>query len=158
MNKITINGIELEITDEQAAELVAQYKAKQSDFPTQGQSYYALGPDGEIGQSVYYKGRGCQEWDKSIGNCFRTREEAEHYRDCLVALNTLKKSSDFAPDWGDSDQRKYFIEHCNNEEFTIYNWIKINDAVPVYYRTYEDAEAALEKYLREFEIVYGIAK
>lgn len=157
MNKITINGIELELTDEQVAQLVEQYKAKQGDFPQHGELYHFVDSSGGLA-CIHFSGDYFDKWHKESGNCFRTNEETEHYRDYLVALNTLKKSSDFEPDWGDSDQRKYFIEHCKNEEFTIYDWININDATPVYYRTSEEAESALEKYRREFEIVYGIAK
>lgn len=156
MNKITINGIELELTDEQAAELVEQYK-KREDLPQPLENYWCISSTGDIIEDS--NDRTCTDlWRIESGNCFRTKEEAEYYRDYLVALNTLRKSSDFVPDWGDSDQRKYFIKHCNDEGFTIHNWIKTNDATPVYYRTSEEAESALEKYRREFEIVYGIAK
>jgi hypothetical protein len=158
MNKITINGIELELTDEQAAGLVEQYQKTQDDWPQAGDEYWCVDMVGDIRTTQYHEIYASDIWRKSIGNCFRTKEEAEHYRNYLVALNTLKKSSDFVPDWGDSDQRKYSIEHRNDEGFTIYDWIKTNDATPVYYRTSEEAAAALAKYHREFEIVYGVAK
>jgi hypothetical protein len=155
MNKITINGIELELTDKQVAGLVEQHQAKQGDFPQHGELYHFVDSSGGI-SCIHFSGDIFDKWRKSIGNCFRTREEAEHYRDYLVALNTLKKSSDFVPDW-DCNQTKYAVISVGGK-LQIDWWVNYNCSLPCYYRTKDDAKSALSKYRREFEIVYGIAK
>jgi hypothetical protein len=76
MNKITINGIELELTDEQAAGLVEQYKAKQGDFPQHGELYHFVDSGGGI-SCIHFSGDIFDKWRKSIGNCFRTRFEVD---------------------------------------------------------------------------------
>jgi hypothetical protein len=159
MNKITINGIELELTDEQAAGLVERYQKKSEDWPQTGDEYWCVDMVGDVQTTQYHEIYYSDIWRKLIGNCFRTKEEAEHYRDYLVALNTLRKSSDFVPDWEDSRQMKWlnFYSHSRNCFKTDF-WSECQHAVPCYYRTKEEAEAALAKYHREFEIVYGIAK
>lgn len=160
MNKITINGIELELTDEQAAELVEQYKAKQGDWPRDDYVYWFVDDVGDVFDTIFADVCNNDTWRKSIGNCFRTLKEAEHYRDYLVALNTLKKSSDFVPDWGNNNQLKYFVYYnVRLSERLDTSSTRCNHyGVPIYYRTCKEAEAALSKYSREFEIVYGIAK
>jgi len=157
MNKITINGVEIEITDEQANELVEQYKVKQGDWPQNGELYHFVDSSGGLA-CVHFSGDNFDKWHKSSGNCFRTEKEAEHYRDYLVALNTLKKSSDFVPDWEDLTVYKWYIKFNNvTKRFTACVISCLSD-FNIYYRTEIEALAALEKYRSEFEIVYGAAE
>jgi len=55
------------------------------------------------------------------GNCFQTKEEAQHHLDRQIALGEVNQMIDdvnegWEADWGDSDEKKYYIAYTRRYE------------------------------------------
>lgn len=84
----------------------------------------------------------------SIGNCFRTQEEAEFALEKQKVHTELKRfaleHNETEIDWNDSDQKKYYLmyDYYENRIFTSYN--KFTKTPIVYFTSKEIAEQAVE--------------
>ena len=98
---------EIEESTNEISEPKKRWKPKYND------DYYICDINGNIYLTKCY-------WDNddhfiySIGNCFKTEEEAENYKEKLIIRQELKDLADELNhdnpiDWKDEDQRKYYI-------------------------------------------------
>lgn len=94
----------------------------------------------------------------SIGNYFRTEEEAEKYGDYLIALQIIKDDAKgFVPDWKNDNQLKYcgFYHYVKN--VFIYDYgcsVQVQGAI--YFKTKEDIEESFKKHRKEWLTVLGV--
>lgn len=76
---------------ERIAELearVAKLESKEvEDWPKDGDWYWSVNNIGETDSAPYVQGINLHEWNKKIGNCFRSQEEAEKY---ALRLESMK--------------------------------------------------------------------
>lgn len=80
----------------------------------------------------------------AIGNCFKTREEAEFEVDRLKVLAELKEFA-FEPDWKDGKQDKYALayNHVNEEvDYCLSIYLQKDE---IYFETREDVKNAIER-------------
>ena len=94
---------------------------------------------------------------KSLGNYFKTKEEAEKHLEWLKARAILiQDTKGFKPDWYDLSQIKYRVEygyeHCEFGVWpnTIFKYCEI------YFATKEDSENSIKKHEKEWKIYLGI--
>jgi hypothetical protein len=79
------------------------------------------------------------------GNYFKTREEAEKYRDRLVLLQELK---DFAEGYEFQDgQKNYYIYYdYKDNKFIVGLYSMVQGISNVYFKTYEKADEAIKHF------------
>lgn len=93
----------------------------------------------------------------SIGNYFRTAEEAVKARDWFKAFTVLRDDTKgFTPNWGYGTGYKYFVAYdhalkklCVSSDFR-------HQAGTIYFKSREDAEASIEKHEKEWLTFFGL--
>ena len=110
--------------------------------PEWNEHYYYIQPNGvtvftnnlsDVDQSIV-----------AIGNCFKTKEEAEFEVDRLKVLAELKEFA-FEPDWKDGKQDKYALAYNHVTDEVDY-CIAINmQRYNIYFETKEDVKNAIER-------------
>jgi hypothetical protein len=97
------------------------------------------------------------EEEKSVGNYFETREEAEEYLEFLKAKEVIKQDNKgFKPNWNDTKQIKYSCSY-DEDRFTGYGCVKpvIDETSTkmgalIYFKSKEDIEESLKKHPEEW--------
>lgn len=125
--------------------------------PQTGDACYFTGGTGVV--SCYTHDEIYGNADGAIGSRFRTKEEAEAYREWLKAVVELRRSSCFKPDWNDGNQLKYYVAYCEvdrmlNTTFS-YTW---NNGILVYYETDEDAKQSIKDHKGAWLTYFGVNK
>ena len=112
MSTITINMENLSQEEqEQLLKLVEKgQKPVEREWPQEGDDYYFLTSDDCIEEESWYGDEfDCFRYD--IGNCFRTEEEAEWYREHLKVCAELRRMADGKVEYGAwCDLSYYFCE------------------------------------------------
>lgn len=97
--------------------------------PEKDGHYYYYNDTGHIYESCY-DGDSTDKNRLEFGNCFKTKEEAEHMVEKLKVINELKKfaleNNEAEIDWNNLSQRKYVIIHDPENQ---------NEDVYCYWRT-----------------------
>lgn len=91
------------------------------------------------------------------GSVFKTKNQAQKHLEWLKALATIRRTSDFEPDWGDEDQQKhgFYYNYLSGNFCTTSSWQTQCMPLP-HYRTKEDAEAVIENYEPELRVLFGV--
>lgn len=84
--------------------------------PNEYETYWLVDNCGGVGEVTWQNGD-YDKWHYLVGNCFKTREEAEEYKKQIkyTALykNYIEEHSE-PIDWNNNDQEKYYAEfNCN---------------------------------------------
>lgn len=159
--KLTLGNQEIEITEEQHQKIAEALNLKTTDqvdsWPQGGDSYWSLDADGNTERA---------QWDawpsdherRSIGNLFKTEEEAETHVRYLKALTRVKGSSSFVPEWDDTDQMKHFVAYDTDRQALHTNCTSsyVHIGTPVYYESREGAEQAIKDHKEDFLILAGV--
>lgn len=119
-----------------------QKEEEETSFPKYGSKYYFIDGD-EVCESFWYddmidRGR------LSLGNCFKTREEAEFKVERLKVLHEMKKFAepkDYAWDEHNFHYYIYYRFSCDDIGIDFVISSKSND---IYFKSREDAEACIE--------------
>lgn len=98
---------ELAALEERLNQLKAEDMAEANVWPKYGDRYFVIFDSGRIDWVVWY-GTSADNERLSIGNCFRTEEDAEFVVERLKVLADMRKSA-FEPDWKDNRQQKWSI-------------------------------------------------
>ena len=94
------------------------YKEDSKFIPKTNQEYWIIAGKGRVDNYVWEDDR-VDKYQLSIGNCYRTKEEAEQALDLQTRkaklIKEIEDSSDVI-DWRDGRQSKYHIllDRCNN--------------------------------------------
>lgn len=115
--KLIIDGKEISVQIEET-ELKKLEVEKGKWKAEAGDEYFHLWSDGGVGGCTDNGG----EYDNFrhlIGNYFKTKEQVESYKQFLQAVGEIKQYiaenfGEFRPDWGEANQRKYYL-YCNHE-------------------------------------------
>lgn len=115
--------------------------------PKDGDKYWFVTTYGTVASSTrceeeptFYNGR------ISIGNVFRTREEAERHLERLKVLQELRVlAKGFKPDWGDVNQYKLRLHFCHtSKKWNLVTNTVIQSLGAIYFRTEADAQTAID--------------
>lgn len=93
----------------------------------------------------------------SIGDYFKTEEEAQKARDWLKAFTVLRDDTKgFTPNWKDEAEDKYFViyDHPTDELWVDSDFRYQKNLI--YFRSREDAEASIEKHKKEWLTYLGV--
>ena len=125
----------------------------------------------------YYVGTGVDhttwaddEYDQralSIGNIFRTEEEAEKAVEWLKARKVLfDDAKGFKPDWRNTEQFKWSVYYVPGEDedededkeglYSTNINTAVNDIPGPYFATREDAEKSIKAHKKEWKIYLGV--
>lgn len=101
-----------------------------------------------------------EEAEVAMGNRFRTKQEAEAYRQWLKAVAELRRSSDFKPRWDISTQPKYYIA-CYTGGYSAGRLVirvtyDIDYRLPTYYRTKEKAAQSIKDHKQAWLMYFGV--
>ena len=108
-----INAIKVLLGD--ACEMEEQ-AIEETSFPKPGDEYYYILSDGEIDINIY--SGSCISVDRiSMGNCFRTKEEAEFEVERLKVIHEMKKFVEPEDYVWDGENYHYYIYYniCSND-------------------------------------------
>lgn len=124
--------------------------------PKEGEEYWYIDSDSDVLNTNYY-----DEGGFSIGNCFKTQEEAEKALERLKIRRQLKDIAERLNggreiDWGNADD-KYCLSLYFKEEITIrtQKYLKMQDAIYCLDKNFKDVaiaeigEERLRNYLKE---------
>ena len=125
----------------------------------EGRKYYYLNHFG--GVDGRYEGLAPEDDFKySIGNYFKTIEQAGAYRDYLAALQTIKDDAKgFEPDWDDHYQEKWYgYYYRDNDKLRAISNKSYQNQGSIYFALKEDIEASFKKHRKEWLTVLGVEK
>lgn len=117
--------------------------------------YYFIGGGGAVydDQELYHP---VDNNHYSIGNYFKTDEDAQKASDWLKAFAILRDDTKgFKPDWEDSSQLRWGVEYnYDTNRFSVYITFRIQDGV-IYFATQADAEASIENHERQWRTFFN---
>ena len=119
-------------------------KDETSSFPQLCDTYYFLYSDGTISQQSYYPNEAIDKGRLTVGNIFRTHEEAEFEVERLKVLHEMKQFAEPKDYKWDNNNDHYYIfwSFCYNElKIGSVSMVKTNE---IYFKSEEDAEACIK--------------
>lgn len=137
----------------------AELKGKSTTFePAREETYYRIS-GGEVRAAINCV-QAETDSDMSMGNCFRTRDEAEQFIEWLKARKILlDDAKGFEPDWFNNEQCKWYLLYdANDHKFEIYYCRNRTDGYTVYFEEEDDVKASLKEHEAEWRIFMGLPK
>lgn len=143
--------------EKQLADLKAEIKSAEAApgvwEPGMGEWYFFLDGEGTpastfnsgvVAPILHLKNR------RSIGNCFRTKEEAEFAVERLKVLAEMRKyAKGFKPDWSNTSEQKYLLyvrtdcAHPKRRYVVVADYNTLNHGL-IYFASEKDARACLD--------------
>lgn len=145
----TLKSKNIEITEEDLADLNQQAESKKSGMPREGQKYWYCDSYGDKGRDVWNKSRGDYHGLYS-GNLFLTEEKCDEYLKYVNALKAITKFkienglNDFKADWTNGLLAKWYIELLVDEFGVEDCYIKNSLNLLGYYASKEDAQKVID--------------
>lgn len=161
--KINDKEIEVEITEEELKKLEEKKPSRKRWRAEKNQEYWYIRSDGDVDDDIelHYE---MDNWKYSIGNYFKTKEEAEFHKKELIYTQMLKdyiyEHDDVELNWHNSNQNKYFMFYSYYEERIDYYLDLVNKYQGIVYasnkQVLEDAikfigEENVKKYILKVE-------
>lgn len=124
------------------------------EFPNILEDWFGEIQDGY--KRIYFDTNG---FKYATGIYFKIKEEAQDYKEYLIALQTLKDDAKgFKPDWGNGGEKKYHVYYSyTSKQFEI-SYKNVNQLINgIYFRTEANAGESIKNHRKEWEIVrdYG---
>ena len=148
--------------DVQDVELTAEQEKQIKDYlgikepkvwkPDNGEKYFCLLSDGSVESTTYYKGAlfcACDLERYTIGNCFKTKEEAEFVAEQIKVYTELKRyaaeHNEGEIDWRNSLRCKYCIIYDHvYKTFIVSPYHTIQNLMQVYFTSSQIARDAIK--------------
>jgi hypothetical protein len=133
---IKLFGLDVHISEQQIQE--------EKEWPQDVDDYYYIHSDGSISRSVFYLNDSFCKNTLSIGNCFRTREEAEFEAERLKVLAEMKKFAE--PEdrkWDGENQHWVIYLNIYNGSINI-DYYTIHKYDLIYFESAEKAEECVK--------------
>lgn len=111
--------------------------------PKQCEIYYSILANGSIDYTNYDSNNRIDKQRLSSGNCFKTREEAEHMLEKIKILNKLRELSNIK--FNENQKEKWFIfyDFSYNKVDYAYNKYSKNSPFEVFFKTKQDCQKAI---------------
>lgn len=129
---------------------------KPVEWPQEGDWCWFVGRDGEPYQQAFNPNCKIQDYRSSIGETYRTEEEATKARDRKILIQELKRFADFAPDWDDVNQIKvmpYYNFSNKLWAYQKYYYTKLGFITDVVFRNDGTIEAALSHFGERLDLL-----
>lgn len=121
--------------------------------PKSNDTYYCLVSTGEVECTSYSQNHRSDEDRVILGNCFETKEEADHMVEKLKVIKELKELSNIKFNMSDylKNNKIYYIAYdfTQNRIVPLFDNISRNIPFNVYFSTKEDCEKAITKIGKE---------
>ena len=131
-------------------ELVEMISPKVDWKPQIGEEYWMINGFGKV-VDERWESLAYDHFALRKRNVYRTKEEAQFALD----MYHFCKERSFEPDWGDGNQKKYFLSLEGNKVVTDYLF-SYRHFLPFYYPTSEAVKEIIDKYsFEELEKYYG---
>ena len=127
--------------------------------PKEEEDYFYVDTWGLVLSSVHYVARFNLPFINLARTCFRTKEEAEYYRDWLIARKRIMDSLDFDSSWENPKQEKWTI--CYDHAIKclkIISWSYYQYSSLPPYKSEEEAKQAIQDLEDEYLVYYGIKR
>jgi len=138
-----INALETEI-----ANLRAELEKPDTPgpwVPEKGEKFWLIYNFGAVNGQYQWDNDAFDRGKLSIGNIFRTREDAEFMLERLKVLAELRRlAKGFVPDWGNKHQNKWLLVCWDGSIVRADFTATCSYGAPVYFQSREDAQAAIE--------------
>lgn len=151
--KERIEWLEREL--EKTKELVLETEQEEKNFPKNGDEFYFIDEHGLVIFATFDADYIGNERIKNIGNCFRTREEAEFEVERLKVLKELKEFACDIKEFKLYDDKWYLSYNSLDKKISI-DRDGIFARHGIYFKRKEDAEQVLELVGEERIIKYYI--
>lgn len=145
---------DVELTAEQEKQIKVYLGIKEPKVwePDDGETYFCLLSDGSVESSAYIKSLLFCAGDVNryaIGNCFKTKKEAEFAAEQLKVYTELKRyaaeHNDGEIDWSNPGSAKYFIRYHNDSKELFIDFNTINQNIlTVYFTSIQIAKNAIK--------------
>lgn len=121
-----------------------QTEPEEEKWPQKGDMYYAISGNGEV--NIYdFEGDMDDRGSMSIGNFFRTKEEAEFELERLKVIHELKQFADDVIEW-DSQNVHYCIYYVKEDGGKLdIDYNVLDKHAEIYFATLKDAQKAIDK-------------
>lgn len=151
--KLSNQTIELDtqkLTKEDKKKLIEALE--DNTWPRDGDTYYYLDSNGDVQNTWYDSSWNTDQQHVSIGNRFRTIQEARKHQAYLKALQVLKGDTK-GYEWtaGVSFYAPYFDVY--EKKIVCHSALDHTWGEPVRFETYEDAQASIKLHEKEWRIV-----
>lgn len=169
MKKITIDNKTIEISDESYEAFKKQFIEPDKAIlwkPEKGERYRYINSSGRA-LSHYFDNDWVDKHYYSIGNMFKTEEEAEEalktgwvakrQAEVKILRYIAEHDLEFEPDWEDEYENKYSIYYsCRREGFDVAAWNIHQYYTLPYFRTEEDAQQVIDNCENELRVLFGV--
>jgi hypothetical protein len=164
MQKITLNNITIEVTDEQVEEIVEKYKNKDKRWkPEVNKGYFYVDDFRYISNAIFVNDKH-DRYHLGQGNMFKTQAEAEKHVEKLEAISDVVNycyENDFVVDYVLNEDKKFFIQYSieGNEDKCFvtnfcYGWIDV--AVLPYLKSEEAALQVIKEKEKELKLIFDV--
>ena len=114
-------------------------KEQQKEWPKDGDEFYYISATGNIPGDYYYAGGNISNNILSIGNCFKTKEEAKFEVERLKVLAEMKKFAEpYDRDWDGYNDHYMICIDMNNKDI-FYSCNNTNKTGGIYFESKEKA-------------------
>lgn len=124
--------------------------------PEMGQTYYYVVGDGRVYDDTWVNDSAVDNGRFEIGNCFKTREEAERAVEYLKALAVVR--GDATTKFTEDDMNWTVYYHVGDNSFHLDWSYHIRNGIfgLPYFATKEDARRSIEQHEKEWLTIFGI--
>lgn len=143
-NKIEKTKEEIKSMEQTLHELQNELEKKEGRWkPNCEDEYYCVLSDGNV-CPVMYRGLEVGIDRLSIGNYFKTKEEAEFMVENLKVIEELKEFA-FEPNWENSNQKKWYLSYYHDSgKIGIYYAFGAERMNEIYFVTHGECKKAIE--------------
>ena len=149
--KQQLEAAQNEITKLQQA--IEKAEAENDVWPKDGDEYWYISSLGSCAVDTFSKSNNFDAMRIAIGNCYKTKEEAEQAVEKMKVMTELKRLADKSwkeagveIDWSDRHTPKYFVRwDVEYDSFLIDNNYNIKNINDIYFHSEEKAKEAIDK-------------
>ncbi len=162
MAKITLNGVEVTLTQEQIDQILKENE-KKSGYPENDTEFWYLT---SYGEAIYYhwEGEESEHYMFDTGNYYETKAEAEKALEKLQALARIRKyirENDLGvvPDWSDRNRAAYiYYSHSDSEFLWEVYWYLSQETNIGYLKSSEACEQVIKDCKDDLLTYFGVEK
>ena len=149
--KQQLEAAQQEITKLQQA--IEKAEAENDTRPKDGDEYYLIGSYGQISYEHFFSKNVVDTMRIAIGNCYKTKEEAEQALEKIKVMTELKRLADKSwkeagaeIDWSDENTTKYFVRYNMEHDAVVIDWnILVKNINDFYFHSEQKAKEAIDK-------------
>jgi len=167
--KITIDGKEIELSEETTNEIMNKLKEEKKEFPQVGDRYFYIDADGEVDTLIYEENDENDNYRKDIGNMYEIEEDAirrknkqyEKLKAIVRVKNYIKDNFGYDPedwaDWEGGDEIKHYIIYKYGKvgmslSYSYYSNAKPNSFIG-YIKTDDECKILIKNCKDDLEII-----